>query len=222
MGMAPNSRSKIILMTSHSKTKNNKGKSRQARPPRQLANRVYPFKRVFQGENLVLNGDNIDTRDLYALSFTFGQLPNYAEFAALFDKYVIDSVDVEFYFPVISQSPGDIGVKFCKIYTVIDYDDSNSPASLDELLEYQTLATTQFNTSRSSHTVHLIPRVARPLYNGVSIIPAYEVAPPRVWIDLASTSVPHYGLKLALEYNNTRELEVQVRTTVTFRCQQVR
>jgi hypothetical protein len=190
--------------------------------PLKLADRTYPFKRMTRLGLINLNGDNVDTIDLGAFSFYFAQLPDYSDFTTLFDKYVIDSVKLEFLFPCITQNTVIDHLKWPKIYTVLDYDDDNTPVSLDEIMQYQSLKLTQYTDSQLTHNVNLVPRVSRPVYNGVSVVAAYEVAPPHVWIDLNSTGVPHYGLKYAIEYNMARKVDVEVRLTMNFRCSMVR
>lgn len=187
-----------------------------------LSGRTYSFSRVFKLPNLQTNADNVDTTDLYAQNFTFDSLPDYSDFTGLFDKYVIDSVQMEFLFPVMTQDSAADHVKFPKIYTVLDYDDSSTPVSLDELFQYQSLRECQFSVFKTKHSVMLRPRIARAVYNGISVIPAYEVASPSVWLDLSNTAVPHYGIKYAIEYNSVRKLDIEVRVRMNFRVGEVR
>jgi len=209
---------------------NNKSNKKRARNgkgvriprPLTLADRAYPFKRVCRLEPIPLNGDKVDTIDLGALSFYFSQLPDYQDFTTLFDKYVIDAVKVEFFFPSVTQSTTTDHLKWPRISTVLDYDDDTVATSINELYQYQTLRQTQYTDSNLCHTLNIVPRISRPVYNGTSIIPAFEVCPPHVWIDLNSVGVPHYGLKYALEYNMGRQTDVEVRLTMNFRCSNVR
>jgi hypothetical protein len=67
--------------------------------------------------------------------FTLSAFPNSAEFSSLFDEYRVLQTQVEF----ITLTTGPY---VQPLSTIIDYDDANAVANLNELLEYETCMTT--------------------------------------------------------------------------------
>lgn len=167
-------------------------------------NQTHFFKRNFSlGAISIVPGTN---PALGGMSFRFNQLSNFQEFVDMFDRYCITGIKVNFIFPCITQTfVNGVIPQWPRIYTVIDYDDDSVPASIDDLREYQTCRYTQYTANKLIHSVYFTPRVATPVYNGITLVPAFEVARPKKWIDLSSTAVPHFGLKYGIENALTLE-----------------
>lgn len=125
--------------------------------------------------------------------FQLDQLPGYTEFTTLFDQYRIPLIE----FQLISlQSTGSqVGGGFtpCKLLSVVDYDDANAPATENDLLQYENVKVVGCITS---HTIKFKPRIATALYGG-AVFTAFGNGAAQ-WIDVASPSVPHYGIKLGI------------------------
>jgi len=140
--------------------------------------------------------------------FALSNLPNYTEFTALFDEYRILQARVHF----IPLNVGT-GGSFQPIYTVIDYDDSIAPASIDDLNQYSTLMVAQYG--REFERV-LTPKFAVAAYSGTFT----SYSPMTGWVDVASPTVQHYGVKYALGASSVASLLVygiRVGLTVQFR-----
>lgn len=138
-------------------------------------------------------------------SFTAGDIGQFGNFATVFDQYRIMSIEV-WLTPIYQDIAG--GNSASEMYTVIDYDDANTPSSASPLLQYTNVtSTTSYEGVYRKWRPH-IPAATNSLsqlQNKVS-----------TWIDVASTAVPHYGLKIAVKsstvtttYNMTYRIWVQ-------------
>jgi hypothetical protein len=123
-----------------------------------------------------------------AYTFSLSALPDSTEFTSLYDTYRITCVKVNFV-PLFTDTSATVA--YPPLMTAIDYDDASSTA-LTVLEEYDSAlrsATGQFFTRTFT------PKVAIAAYSG-----AFTSFGQRTWqwIDAASPSVIHYGLKYAL------------------------
>lgn len=180
--------------------------TRLARRVRQVANRqmvrrrgqvikklsqgVHYFKRTLYASGAIAGSSITDV--FGATGFQLSSLPNYTEFTALFDMYKITGVKVT-YMPRANSAEAGTNQGLVKFFSVIDYDDTTAPTAINDLLQYESLKVS--NSSRD-HTRFLKPKIARAIYqSGVST--AYGASTG--WIDCDNASVPHYGLKYALQ-----------------------
>lgn len=145
--------------------------------------KVYTFDRSYSFD-LVASG-TAPTSQSY--SFSLAGLPNSSDFTNLFDQYRIVQAEARF-IPV--YAPGEFPGS---IYTAIDYDDAVD-ISTTEALQYQTL---QITGLYQPFLRTLNPTAADIVYNG-NVTVAYGQRSRNEWIDVASPSVPHYGLKVAI------------------------
>jgi len=126
------------------------------------------------------------------LSFSLSVIANQASYANIFDLYRILQVNVKFIPTQTSTTSGQQGVGGT-LYTVIDYDDSNTPTNLSSLFEYKTLKIAPPGVIDERT---LSPRIAVAAYSGT--FTSYANASNKTWIDTASPSVAYYGLKYYL------------------------
>jgi len=148
-------------------------------------------------------------------NWTSADINQFASFAAVFDQYKIKSVEV-WIVPYGSASvpgynPGASGVRW---YSVTDYDDSNNLTTAAGAMQYQNCMAT---TCQSGHYRHIKPHLAVAAYGGAFTQFKNE---PAGWIDSASTSVQHYGLKILVEptgSNNDVRFQAWQRLHVAFR-----
>jgi len=130
-----------------------------------------------------------------AYQFKLSDLPNYAEFTALFDEYMIYSVKLVF-MPTAQTVNTGSSVLVPWAITVVDTDDNNTPSTYEELLEYPAARIT---TMSKKIVKRIYPRQAVALYNG-GVTNGYGSR--RGYVDCANYSVNHYGLKYAIGYSN--------------------
>lgn len=109
-------------------------------------------------------------------------------YLAVFDQYRIDEIEI-WIEPIISQSSAIALVSnYC---TAVDVDDSNVPVSFTDVVDHQSAIVTN---GEGGHYHKFKPHMAVALYSGVFTSFGNE---PSNWIDSASPSVQHYGLKFA-------------------------
>jgi hypothetical protein len=121
-----------------------------------------------------------------AITFILQDLPAFSDITNLFDQYRILSVRVEFVMGgATNPLTGPPGI----MATALDYDDANTPASLNELVQYETCQVVPIG-QYFERTVK--PRSALAAYSGVftSFANVYGQ-----WYDAVSSSVQHYGIK---------------------------
>jgi len=139
--------------------------------------KVHTFSRSFPG-GTISSSPTIDQSG--SVSASLSLFTSVTEFTSLFDSYRITQMQVQF-IPV--SNPGSA------LYTVLD-DDSNVLVSLTPVLEYDTLHISQ---TGQLQTRVLTPRVALAAF-GSSVFTSFAQR-SYVWLDAASPTVPHYGVK---------------------------
>jgi hypothetical protein len=132
---------------------------------------------------------------LFAFNFQLGYLPSYTEFTALYDQYKIDAVDITILPSSVTSTPADQASGF--VVLAVDYDDATTPANVDSLLQYGAAEVFPIN---SAIRMRLRPRMAVAAYSGAFTSYANT---PSTWIDVASPSVQHYGLKFGSSATTT-------------------
>lgn len=172
-------------------SKRRKGKGKGSRggeglyfPPPQAASRLNAVFNVFQTADLgaISSGAAPVTG---AINFGFVQLNHAAALTAIFDQYRLAMVEVTFQPDLTIAAP----TQECPLfYTVVDLDDSTA-ITIAQLLEYSGL---QESIALKRHQHTFVPHVAVAAYSGAFTSFMNEEAP---WIDVASPSVQHYGVK---------------------------
>lgn len=125
----------------------------------------------------------------YALSFNLADLPNASEFTTLYDQYMITGVKVRIV-PRASSSDANTGERLGNLISVIDYDDANPLASIDEYMQRVNKKITRDNVQ---HVRFIRPCVSSMVYLS-AISTAY--GPKRMRLDMNNSSVPHFGMKI--------------------------
>lgn len=152
--------------------------------------RYHQFKRTVILDDIGVTTANVNG----SMSFSLNQLPNSAEFTALFDEYRIKAVRVRF---ICSKNSSDVadGATFANIpgfYTAIDLNDA-VPVSVNELCEYDTF---KVHPQFSLPTRFLRPR-ARLDLDPVGFPGGRFVDIKNNWLrcDTPGIGISHYGLK---------------------------
>ncbi len=129
-----------------------------------------------------------------AVAFQLSDLPNTSSFSALFDQYKIERVKLHFrarnnaVFVANTASPNG-GVPMGTV--AVDRDDASAWTSATDGLQYDNAI--QFN-GEEDFEVELVPSITPSVFAS-GAFSGYGVRSP-MWIDIANTSVPHYGVKL--------------------------
>lgn len=127
-----------------------------------------------------------------AISFHLNDLPDYAEYVALFDAYKIAKVELTL-FPLYINDVVSVNIPQIQLYTAVDHDDEN-PVPLNNLRQY---ANMRISSARHIFRQTIYPKVAAQVYNGIAA--AYSQPKGGTFIDCANVDVPHYGLKYAYD-----------------------
>lgn len=114
---------------------------------------------------------------------------NAASFAAIFDQYMIDGMEA---WLIPNQNSASASSNNGLLYSVIDLDDASALSTLAQFGEYSSCVTSM---ASQGHYRHFKPHVALATYNGA--FGGYGNR-ANVWIDAASLTVQHYGLKFGL------------------------
>jgi hypothetical protein len=124
-------------------------------------------------------------------------IAQFSSWAAVFDQYRIMEIEVWVYSTLqfggspSTYNPGQ------SLYTVNDYDDANTPSTISQLCQYENVMVTPIS---NGHYRKWRPHCASAVYSGAFTSFANEVSP---WIDVASASVQHYGLKAGVDVTNS-------------------
>jgi len=171
-----------------------------ARVPRRmsrLSNNVHHFKRTCELAPAIVA--NSVAAVFGSIQFTLGMLPNVSEFTALYDQYRINKIKVVLV-PALTGldgNPQSTSYYMPNFHSILDYDDSNAPTALSQLMEHPNYRRTR---GQRDHKRYFTPAVAAEIYqSGVSTSYSQKF---KQWLDLASTSVPHYGLKYCVDVGN--------------------
>jgi hypothetical protein len=148
--------------------------------------RLYTFQR---GIDLGIITPSVTVETFTSYTFTLGALPDSTEFTALFDQYRILQVRMEFT-PLFTDTSATVA--YPPIYTAIDYDDANSVTGA-QINEYDSV---MFTPTGTYFERCFNPRIALAAYSGA--FTSFGQPQAGFWIDCASPSVVHYGLKTVM------------------------
>lgn len=145
---------------------------------------VYKFNRVVE-ERYDIATDGINP-SLNAFVFTLDQLPDYTDFTRLFDMYRITKVEIDWVpeYTELTDAALVSNAVNVRFNSTVDLSDAASPASVDEVLQYQQLISTGIT---KAHKRSWVPTF---LMGGL--------VPCTCWLPTSSPSERHYGLKVAI------------------------
>jgi hypothetical protein len=151
------------------------------------ANLVYPFEFTTNVSPNVTSSTTLESD--YTFFFQLNNVLNVSSLTTIFDAYRI--VGVRFKFIPLTGTQG------APLYTVIDYDDATT-TTIATMQNYDTL---KISPPGGVFERCFVPRVAVGVY-GSSVFTNFGQAQD-MWINSASPSVQHYGLKAGLPLSAT-------------------
>ncbi len=155
-------------------------------------------QRVYEPQQLTQIGA---TTKFFGVNFTAGQLPNWGSFVSLYDQYRITRIAYHI-LPKsnvnLLVSDTDVDRLISEVFTVIDLDSVTTPASINELLEYQSCARTP---STREHTRIWKPSVLNQVYESVATS-GYSRQFDQ-WLDCDDDTIPHYGIRGCITAHTT-------------------
>lgn len=152
-------------------------------------NKIFNVEQLFDQTTILTSS----TSNTYAALYwtASADIAQFSSFAAIFDQYRIESVEVWIQ-PCQSLGPY-ISAGTTDLYSVVDYDDANTPSSLTSLLQYRNCIVT---SASNGHYRKFKPHIAMAAFSGA--FTSYVNAKDQ-WIDCGSGGVQHYGVKVGLE-----------------------
>lgn len=136
------------------------------------------------------------------LYFSLGQIPNFAEFTALYDQYRIVGVKVKFTFTrnnVATAGGGSNQNPNFRLLTVIDYDDKVKLTAETDYYQYQNNKNYVADKLASTGISRFFrPKTAAPVFQS-GVTTAYGSNSPWKWLDCAYDAIEYYGLKYAFD-----------------------
>lgn len=162
-----------------------------SRIPRSFARQHYWYKGTYTPGNIT-SSSTVPIANSF--SFQASLLSEFTNLSAVFDQYAIVAavcrfVPLSFTSTSSSTTPG-------LFLSVIDHDDSTALVSVGAAQEYPSLLET-VQTVGQTRVVY--PRIAVAAYSGAFT----SFANQRSWVDCASSTVQHYGLKTLLTPSTT-------------------
>jgi hypothetical protein len=151
------------------------------------------FKENYTAGKLVQSATSAQFFTHYFQLFNLGNLNSYQ---TLFDQYRIKAAVITAN-PSITQVTAGTNPTITylpRLYSVLDYDDSAPPSGINGLQQYDSCIVSPAGTSISRI---IKPHVAIAAYGG-SAFTSYANVEDQ-WIDIASNTVPHYGVKFGVE-----------------------
>jgi len=143
-----------------------------------------------------------------ASSFTLGQFNGTAQYTGLFDQYRFDEFEVWLEPQSNYLSTTNVGM----LISAVDVDDANVPGTIEAVEDKQNSLS---SNGGAGHYHRWKPHMAVALYSGVFTSFGNEDAD---WIDSASNTVQHYGIKYAATQTTAiQNFNLQVRARVSFR-----
>jgi hypothetical protein len=142
-------------------------------------------------------------------SITLSGLANSSIYTSCFDQYKFDEVEI---WIEPTQSQGSVPTNIGRLVTCVDLDDATLPSSFGVVESAQSALVT---SAYAGHYHKFVPHMAVAVYSGAFTSFANE---PADWIDCASPSVQHYGLKGSISDTSSVSTWIySVRAKVTFR-----
>jgi hypothetical protein len=137
----------------------------------------YKFSRSFEMGTLPQGASDMG----HAFPFALSLLPNYSEFANLFDSYRIRQVDIRLVHDY--QYNGTSTVPTPTVWAWMDDDDAAIPTTKQVALERQSVRPFTYSASKTVYSLSIQPRW---LIDGTN---KASLAPRDMWIDMSQPSV---------------------------------
>jgi len=149
------------------------------------------------------------TVPVYAgITFALSLFGSYTAYTSVFDQYRIDEIEAW-----VESANQNNTIATCRLATSVDLDDGAAPANFGDVADKQGALITN---CIAGHYHRWAPHVAIAEYSGA--FTSYGNV-PSTWIDAASPSVEHYGLKFATDAVDgvVRNVYVNYRARISFR-----
>jgi len=197
------------------KSRNNRKPNKESKNPIKVYDHAGKVPRLIGNQQVfTMVQETANTQQLFqfasvdkfaAYEFKLSDLTDYTSWISVFDQYRIDEIQA-----IIRPLSTSVGLQIPTtnkpplIFTVVDYDDSTVPTTIAELKQYTNCAISLYETV----VVNIKPHMAIAAYSG-SVFTSFANMQGQ-WIDAASASVPHYGIKMGIEGGDSGQVNLQV------------
>lgn len=147
---------------------------------------------------------------------TNANLPNSAEFQALFDQYRINKVVLKIYFSNNTSTTASSTSFLPTMYVCNDNDNSVAPSTLGELQQRPESKLWQLGTNGNTNNIRTItvyPNAVQAQYTGTAFT-SFGDTPRKNWLDCAYPAIPMYGTKIWWDTDNTSNQAIGFLTIV--------
>jgi len=176
-------------------------------------NKIYEFVQL-TNFGTVITTSNVATVG-YARAWMLSDLVQASSFTAIFDQYRLAKCEVWFT-PESGSNLTPVANIKGSMYSAVDYDDDTSTNLPATLQQKENCISAPF---QNGHHWIYVPHVAMAAYSGAFSSFANVSAP---WIDVASASVKHYGIKAVVDATtNAGDILVQIQARFTFQFRNV-
>jgi len=158
-------------------------------------NQVHRFVETYTWDTITSSSNAVAVAT--GLSFTLSTLSDASQYVALFDQYRIDLMEVW----IMPQSQNLTAL----MKSVIDYDNITTTATDAYFDNYSNCHTT---TMANGHYRRFVPHLALAAYGGGAFTSYANLKPQ--WIDCASATVAHYGIKFLTEVTAAGAIGIDV------------
>lgn len=146
-------------------------------------------------------------------TFSLNSVPRKADFKAMFDKFKINGVRINF------QIEGDTSTWNTQGLTMVYRIDKDGrsiwdKASVGTMLGSNNTRVINFSQNRTSASIFLKPKTVSPVYTGNAASPGWKENKAQ-WLDTNSPSILHYGLEYGW-MNSTSTLNIPVKVQITY------
>jgi len=168
--------------------------------------RVFTFCQEQLGANSFSTSASVPA--FYSANFYISGLAQITSLTAVFDQYRIALIEV-WLKPNVQSTTNTAG----DVATVLDYDDATPLTAFSDATNYDNCIV---DGAQCGHYRKFVPHAALAAYSGTFTSYCNVPAP---WIDAASTSVQHYGFKVAATATGqVISYDLIVRYHLEFRC----
>lgn len=162
--------------------------------------------------------------NVFDVQFRLGDLPNSAEFTALYDQFMLSKIVIKFIpqrtLAETNNTALSGGFAGCRLLSVIDHDDATN-ITADGGREYDSCKITPYGVI---HKRVIVPSVLRQMYES-NIATAYTPA-FKQWISTTDPNTIHYGLKGGIIMNDaaatTNSVAYSIEAKYYFKCKNVK
>jgi len=198
-------------------------------PPRKVSLNAHSYSR----HSTAVTISCTSTTTLDERQFKFEDILGYSEFAALYDSYKMTKVVMMI--QLITNPDNSIALNdgtsqnptnwFPRWWYIRDYDGGGSD-SLAAIKERQGVKCFVLRPNKI-HRIVIKPKVLIQTYAGVSSTGYLQTQSKSLFVDMANTAVPHYGLNsvidtLGIDPSDTYPFKIRVEFKYFFTCKDVR